>query len=187
MKYTFDIDSLDNLRFLEDWLDRYVDYYADTPEIYEEDGQVFESDHVILGRCLSDLKKVLLSKKYVERTKTVKILDTECQSFKNWMYSAERRGRESVNPGWKYCVIDYGLHGDLGVTDDIGTAMFKAASLSKGGRTYYILRIEQVQDGTYKTFLEGECSEGHYYERHERRSWLHYDYIAQGRTIYKID
>lgn len=187
MKRVIDIENLDNLEFLRDWVEAFVEYHYGDPETYEEDGQTYECDWTRLNRCLADLDKVLNSKQYRERKpKEVKIFDTDCKEFKDWMYTAERRGRESVNPGWRYCVIDANLYSDLGVTDDLGDAMVEAASLSRKGQMYYVLRIEQVSDGTYKTVTEGTCEDGHFYERNSKEAWLHYDYIAQNRKIYKI-
>lgn len=53
-----------------------------------------------------------------------KILNED--DIRNRILCAEKHGRESVNPNFKYCVFSTGWTNELYLTDDIGVAMEKA-------------------------------------------------------------
>ena len=95
----------------------------------------------------------------------------------------------NVNPNYKYCVV-YHDASECGLTDDIGVAMEHAALVSKRRRfdNINVCRIvKSVNDGTYKTKIEGWCSDGHYYDKvHSDGDYLHFDFIAQRANVYKI-
>lgn len=116
--------------------------------------------------------------KYVEVEKPVEKLLNE-DEIKDRIWCAEKHGRESVNPNFKYCVFSTGWTKELYLTDDIGAAMEKAAALSKSvGEFFTVYEIRQASDGTYRTYSESAWVDGHLlHENHEE--FLHYDYMSQ--------
>lgn len=162
------------LREIFEFVEAFVDYYIDEESI---DGKPMDAERMRI--CLPALKGVIVS----ERVNNIVTKD----DLKNIVYNAEKRGREAVRPLYKYCVVDSDITYCY-VTDDIGKAMEKAASLSKTSSDFqYVLNIRQANDGNYKTFYEARYYEGNWYDT-DMRYFLHFDYILQrvGSDIYKI-
>lgn len=116
--------------------------------------------------------------KCVEVEKPVERLLNE-DEIKDRIRCAEKHGRESVNPNFRYCVFSTGWMKELYLTDDIGAAMEKAASLSKSvGEFFTVYNIRQASDGTYRTYSENTWVDGHLlHEDHDE--FLHYDFLSR--------
>lgn len=162
------------LRKIFEFVETFVDYHIDEKSI---DGQPTDAERMRI--CLPALKSVIDSEK-------VDNIVTKAD-LKNIVYNAEKRGREAVRPLYKYCVVNSDIEYCY-VTDDIGKAMEKAASLSKTSSDFqYVLNIRQANDGSYKTFYEAIYDDGKWCNT-DMRDFLHFDYILQrvGSDIYKI-
>lgn len=167
-------NAIPALREIFEFVEVFVDYHIDEKSI---DGQPTDAESMRI--CLPTLKGV------IDSEKVDNIVSQE--DLKNIVYNAEKRGREAVRPLYKYCVVDSDIRYCY-VTDDIGKAMEKAASLSKTSSDFqYVLNIRQANDGSYKTFYEARYYEGKWYDT-DMRDFLHFDYILQrvGSDIYKI-
>lgn len=168
-------DLMTILGFVERWVER----RADAPS---EDGG---SDAERLARAIPSLRKAAERRpcvRTVEKMVEVPVADNAA------VYEAERRGRESVNPNYKYCVVDSGIT-RCGLTDGIGDAMEEAARRSITEGPVYVLSVRKSGDGSYRTHREGTCDGGHY-EDTAPGVFLHYAYIAEkvGEDgIYKIN
>jgi hypothetical protein len=102
-----------------------------------------------------------------------------CPDFKDYIYTLTKDTRESIDPNFRYCVVDDNVD-ECYLTDDIGVAMEFAASKSKEGHhMWHICRIFEAKDGSYKTTIEGFCANGHYIEREDKSDYLHIDFIFQ--------
>ena len=116
--------------------------------------------------------------KYVEVEKPVEKLLNE-DEIKDRIYCAEKHGRESVNPNFRYCVFSTEWTNELYLTDDINKAMEKAASLSKRESVFFtVYEILQSSDGTYRTYNDTTWIDGHMLPK-DRDEFLHFDYMAQ--------
>lgn len=116
--------------------------------------------------------------KYVEVEKPVEKLLNE-DEIKDRIWCAEKHGRESVNPNFKYCVFSTSWTKELYLTDNIGAAMEKAAALSKSVSEFFtVYKIQQASDGTYRTYSESTWVDGHLLHE-DRDEFLHFDYMAQ--------
>ena len=104
-----------------------------------------------------------------------------------WLQSIQRHARECVCPNFEYCVSDYQFT-ELYLTDDYGAALQKAKDKSRDCGIWRVLHIYQISDGSYMTFVDSFYIDGEYHEG-DKRSYLHFDYIAQAvenNKIYKI-
>ena len=181
----FNEKYITDLAEIYDFLQAYVDYHEGDPEI-ADDGE--PTDCVNLKKWLPSLHAVIKSKKVAKPKPIVKekVVEVEIPVMN---YAVVKQARESVNPNYKYCVV-YHDASECGLTDDIGVAMEHAAMVSKTRRcdNINVCRIvKSVNDGTYKTKIEGWCSDGHYYDKvHGDGDYLHFDFIAQRANVYKI-
>ena len=98
--------------------------------------------------------------------------------FKDYIYTVRKEARESINPNYRYCVINDDVD-ECYLTDDIGAAMEFAANKSKADtHSWRVCNIVKAGDGSYITTIEGHCMRGHYIDD-DRRAFLHFDYISQ--------
>lgn len=175
----FDDIHLVNLNRMYDFLQAFVDYYEFDPKV-AEDGE--PTDAAMLEECLPSLKAVIESE-------DIPTIEPQQVYDNDYLYNAVKLARESVNPNYKYCVV-YNDASECGLTDDIGVAMEHAAQVSKTRRldNINVCRIVRSDnDGTYRTKIEGWCSDGHYYDKvHGDGDYLHFDFIAQRANVYKI-
>ena len=137
-----------------------------------------------LTDTLNTLKGITSKPDYVPEVKCVeveapteKILNSD--EIDERIRLAEKYGRECINPNFKYCVFSTGWKEELWLTDDIGKAMEKAASLSKSVSEFFtVYNIRQASDGTYRTYSESTWVDGHLlHEDHDE--FLHYDFLSQ--------
>ena len=162
------------LREIFEFVEAFVDYHIDEKSI---DGQPTDAERM---RILLPALKGIIDSERVDNIVTQ-------EDLKKIVYNAEKRAREAVRPLYKYCVVDSDITYCY-VTDDIGKAMEKAASLSKTSSDFqYVLNIRQANDGSYKTFYEATYYKGKSCDT-DMRDFLHFDYILQrvGSDIYKI-
>lgn len=167
-----------HLTQISEWLKRFVEYYIDDPSI---DGG--ETDAQMLNKALPYLNKAIkeLQKKPKIEVKSHKMSYEEwlkCPDFKDYIFTLKKDARESVNPHFRYCVVDENVN-ECYLTDDIGVAMEFAATKSKGGKMWHICRIFEARDKSYKTTIEGFCANGHYIERKDSGDYLHIDFIFE--------
>lgn len=181
----FDDIHLVNLNRIYDFLQAFVDYYEFDPKV-AEDGE--PTDAAMLEECLPSLKAVIDSEDVPTMSIEPQVVVNQVYENDN-LYNAIKHARESVNPNYKYCVV-YNDASECGLTDDIGVAMEHAAQVSKTRRldNINVCRIVRSDnDGTYRTKIEGWCSDGHYYDKvHGDGDYLHFDFIAQRANVYKI-
>lgn len=168
-----------NLKRIYDFIYAFVDYHEFDPKV-ADDGE--PTDAAVLEECLPSLKAVIESE-------DIPTIEPQQVYDNDYLYNAVKLARESVNPNYKYCVV-YHDASECGLTDDIGVAMEHAALVSKTrrGDNIHVCRIvKSVNDGTYKTKIEGWCSDGHYYDKvHRDGDYLHFDFIAKRANVYKI-
>jgi len=169
-----------------DFLLAFVEYHIDEPPFDTEDGL---TDAQRLSEHLPVLKRMLnpTTPKLVQYSDDDYSEFENNQKYKNYIYSQVRHARESVNPNYKYCVSSSHLT-DCYLTDDISVAMEFAAKKSRDCGMWYVLKIGKIRDGSYKTFVQGICHDGHYQES-DKHAYLHFDYIAQAvgeNHIHKI-
>ena len=167
----YDMDTkVESLRKIYEFLEAYVEYHIDERPV--EDG--FVTDAQILAMELPVLKSLIEEQRpqnaYIDEA--LKDSDPE-----KWAYSIQRHARECVNPNYNYCVCDYQLT-ELYLTDDYGAALKKAKDKSRDYGVWRVLDIRQISDGAYMTFVNSFYTEGEYYDG-DKRSFLHFDYIAQ--------
>lgn len=161
------------------WLERYVDYNLQVPADYtDEDGN--PSDAVTLKECLEVLPKHW-PKQYKPKPKPKKMTYREWlynPDFKGYIYTIRKEARESINPNYRYCVVNDNVD-ECYLTDVIGIAMEFAANKSKTDtNSWRVCNIVKADDGSYITTIEGHCMGGHYIDD-DRRTFLHFDYISQ--------
>ncbi|MBO4601605.1 MAG: hypothetical protein J5651_00400 [Salinivirgaceae bacterium] len=177
-----------------EFVQAFVDYYYDDEPVEPTE----ETDAHRLARFLPDLKG--LFEKMQKRLNLVifeereKALAEGCQlsqtELKDKIFMAAKEARESVNPNYKYAVVDIGLERECWLTDDIDAAMRKAHTLAiVYDGFYYVLKIFKAKDNSYQTMIEG-CYErnGGYMDRHGD-NYLHFDFIARklgDENIHKI-
>ena len=110
------------------------------------------------------------------------------EEIDNMIYNAKKTAAESVNPNYKFCVVDSSLR-ECYLTDDEADAMVCAIKKSRHSGMWNVCRIFQAEDGTYKTRITGFADGGEYYEPSYRGSYLHFNYIAEAcgnSNIHKI-
>lgn len=130
------------------------------------------------------LQAVIQRKDYKPKTKIVeKVVEKETlteQQIHDMVSAAERRGRESVDPLFKYCVFN-SLHTKaLYVTDDYETALAKAKSMSISNYGHWhVYSIRQASDKSYKLYDEGCYDDSEFSEPDMKfgGQFLHFDYI----------
>ena len=164
------------------FVEAYVDYHIGDKNMI--DGE--PTDAEILSKYIPQLKSVFGNGAEVEYAKNAakewKESPSEA-SLKDIIYTERRNAKESVNPNYKYCVTNC----DVSVcylTDSETAAMEFAVSKSKCDtdryNTWRVLKIMKSKDGTYKTYIVGRVSEGHYYDNDKKNeSFLHFNYIAE--------
>jgi hypothetical protein len=163
------------------WVERFVDYNLQVPADYtDEDGN--PSDAVTLKRCLETLPerwpKQQKTKSKPEPKKMTYIEWLNNPDFKDYIYTIRKEARESINPNYRYCVVNDDVD-ECYLTDDIGVAMEFAANKSKADtHSWGVCNIVKAGDGSYITTIEGHCMRGHYIDD-DRRTFLHFDYISQ--------
>lgn len=192
----FEFDDL--FRFLES----YSEYHSDDIVI-DNDG--YETDAQMIARLLPELKKSIcgLEKQISDLEEIIQDYHNETSELKEALKNASiidgkvvmtqeefehqikcaydsghKFGREGVDPHFRYCICDTSLR-TLGLTDDIGKAMEEAANRSRS-KMWHIYKIAKADDG-WRTYREGFCEGGHYYEG-DKKSYLHFDYIAQAAS-----
>lgn len=189
----------DTLREVYDFLDRFVEMYInDTPVEPGErtDAQILSDKLPIIKGFIDAKNPLTINKPPAIKLEDNKVENPNVQEFlecmfgcddktkadiKNHLYYIAKFARESVNPNYKFCVANCNLS-ECYLTDDIGMAMEFASKKSKGGDSWRVLSIRKCKDG-YRTFIEGYCYDGHYYEEGGSRDFLHFDYIAQVAEI----
>jgi len=161
-----------------EFIEAYAEYHICDGEI-SEDG--LPTDAKMLMDSIPFLKDIVSAKRYSDSEIVFK-KDMENALFgkdlENALYTAEKHGRESVSPNYLWCVCDCDIS-ECYLTDDIGKAMEFSARKSAGGNLWYVLKIAKSNcDGTYRTYFEGRCENGHYSDG-SKEMFLHFDYIAQ--------
>ena len=168
------------LQSVVEWLEAYIDYHKDEPSLLPE-GE--PTDAQILANKLPVLKSLLK-----EEPKNPYITDEDQtlsgQDLKNALFSAAKFARESVNPNYKYCVVDSDLY-EVYLTDDLERAMDAAHDKSRyDGGIWHVYQIKQCRDG-YRCLDECWYSHGEYFEG-DMKTFLHYDYVAHNAKIHKL-
>ena len=162
----------------------FVDYELQTPEDYvADDGQPTTAAEV--AECLKVLPKSLPQRKAssprhkpLPKSKMTYAEWLNNPDFKDYIYTVRKEARESINPNYRYCVINDDVD-ECYLTDDIGVAMEFAANKSKADtHSWRVCNIVKAGDGSYITTIEGHCMRGHYIDD-DRRTFLHFDYISQ--------
>lgn len=161
-----------------EFIEAYAEYHICEGEV-AEDG--LPTDAKMLMDSIPFLKDIVSGKKYSDKEIVFK-KDLEGalygKDLENALYTAEKHGRESVSPNYSWCVCDCDIS-ECYLTDDIGEAMEFSAKKSMNGGMWYVLKIQKSNcDGTYRTYFEGRCDDGHYFDS-DKREFLHFDYIAQ--------
>lgn len=157
--------------------ERRLEYYGDDmePDCKEE-----------LEDAISTLNGILKKPDFAPEVKYVevevpveKILNSK--EIEDRLKMAERFGRESVNPNFKYCVFSTEMRDGLYVTDDFEKALSKAKSLSLSSSYgfYTVYKIRKTHDGTYKTFMEETYHDGELLTDRRGEEFLHFDYLVQ--------
>ena len=166
-----------------EFLEAYVEYNIDVKLADDE-----PTDAQILSKQLPTLKSIFDNKevKEVEESKPEEpktILGyKEGSKVEDIIYTEKKKAEESVNPNYKYCVVESSLDSCY-LTDDEVAAMEFAIKKSKNGKLYYVCEIRKVTDGTYKTFILGNAADGDYAELNRIYSeFLHYNYIASAAS-----
>lgn len=182
---------------LRDWLRRYTEYYAGDGLVDEEGN---ETDIAMLSRIIPSLDAVIgelcsrkENPKVVEVNKTIEdpsehFINVNGQVCKlsDYIYTCEKFARESVNPNYRYCVVQSELNRDGYLTDDIGDAMECAARESRSGGMWYVLQIFKADDGTYRTRHDVNAVNGELMEYSGHHEFLHFNYIAQQVNFKKL-
>ena len=173
-----------NIGEICEWVRAWVDYYIDDKPVDD----IEETDAQHLNRLLPIVERFLNEPKNTF-TYDVPLRDIELDK-QGVIFLRERKARESVNPNYRYCVVDSDIS-ECWLTDDIGDAMQKAHTLAVTNRRdmYYVLKIEKAADGTYKTWIDGWFDyDGEYMESRDGREYLHFNFIAErvGKNMFKI-
>ena len=175
MKKTDKIRAADEI---VQFLKAYAEYHINDTPIENE-----PTDAQMLMRNIPILEDMLKQPKPKRKPKSAitnygKLYESD-HIFKNYVDTAVRHARESVNPNYKFCVCNDSF-GKMWLTDDIDKAMQFASTQSKlNTRTgYNVMKIVQAKDGTYKTVKECWYSNGKYQDG-EGGYFLHFDYLAQ--------
>lgn len=176
----------ETLERVVEWLEAYIDYHIDEPSVLEEgvptDAQWLSNDLPVLKAMLSERNEIkdspyLPDEDYEDVT-------LWGQDLKNALFSAAKFARESVNPNYKYCVVDEELY-EVWLTDELDKAMECASNKSKcDGGIWHVYWIKQCSDG-YRCINECWYAHGKYFDG-DMRSFLHYDYIAHNAKIHKL-
>ena len=159
------------------FIEGYVEYFEGAEPL--DDGP---TDAEILSNILPVLKSVFSNPEPapIVEERVVEVPSISEKELKNKIDSEKRKAAESVNPNYRYCVVDSGLY-ECGLTDQETDAMEYAIKKSKGRGLVYVCEIRKVKDGTYKTFIIGVADNGDYSEKpHNFHSdYLHFNYIAE--------
>jgi len=181
----------DAYREVLEFLNWFVEYHLQIPEDYvDEDGR--PSTAAELQKCLKLLPKELPKRHRKSAATSKPVVKKEKMSYEDWLnnpdfkdylYTVRKLERESVNPHWKYCVLDDDLT-ECWVTDDIGKAMEFAAARSKYLENSYsyirVCRIVQnTNDGTWQLVIDHYYNNGKYTDNTSTCTFLHFDYIVQ--------
>jgi len=181
----FNKKHLKGLNEVIDFLDRYIEWLD--PVEFTDDGE--ESDFSALSKALSDLRAIAGSKP-VKKTEAKPSPDTVTMTrrqLNDLIYTERKNAAESVNPNYRYAVVDFDVT-ECYLTDDIGVAMTKAANMSNSGKDYTVLRIFKARSGEYRTEIEGYCMDGHYEDCEKGRGdYLHFNFIASKCTVEKFN
>ena len=163
-----------------EFLEAYVEYNIDVKLADDE-----PTDAQILSKQLPTLKSIFDNKDVKEskpeEPKTI-LGYKEGSKVEDIIYTEKKKAEESVNPNYKYCVVESSLDSCY-LTDDEVAAMEFAIKKSRNGKLYYVCEIKKVTDGTYKTFILGNAADGDYAELNRIYSeFLHYNYIASAAS-----
>lgn len=158
------------------FVERYVEIYKDDEPI--EKG--IETDAQHFSKILPNIKKILDAQpKIIKENKTPKLNEGEIVLHKNELYCKLKHAKESVNPNYKYCVVDAYIN-ECYLTQDLFSAMRKAKSLSIIKDCFcYVLEIRKVNDGTYRTFKIGAYKNDYHKDYGNGEMFLHFNYIAE--------
>lgn len=170
--------ELNAIRIAANFVQGYVDYY--------EDVELCEGNSVVeMQDVLNVLNEILSKEDFKPKTRTIiktieKIFEAYPKDMDSKIALAIRKGRESINPLFKYCVFNTRIKGPVFVTDSLEKAMEKAKCLSLSERYsfYEVCSIRKVDDETYKLFKECYYNDGIYYDGNDEE-FLHFDYIRQ--------
>lgn len=176
----FNKKHLKGLNEVIDFLDRYVEDLD--PVEFTSDGE--RSDFVVLSEALSDLRSIAVSKPIPKQSPDMVTMTR--RELNDLIYTERKNAAESVNPNYRYAVVDFDVT-ECKLTDDIGVAIEKAAHMSRSGKNYNVLRIFKARSGEYRTEIEGYCMYGHYEDcEKERGDYLHFNFIASRCTVEKF-
>lgn len=169
-------ENLDALSEVYRFVERYVEIYKDDEPI--EKG--IETDAQHFSKILPNIKKILDTQpKTIKENKAPKLNEDEIVLHKNELYCKIKHAKESVNPNYKYCVVDAEIN-ECYLTQDLSNAMKKAKSLSIIKDDFsYVLEIRKVNDGTYRTFKIFAYDNDYYKDYGYGEMFLHFNYIAE--------
>lgn len=177
----FNKKRLKGLNEAIDFLDRYVENLD--PVEFADDGE--ESDFAALNNVLSDLRTIAGSKPVAKRSPDT-VTMTRLQ-LNDLIYTERKNAAECVNPNYSYAVVDFDVT-ECKLTDDIGVAIEKAASMSRSGKDYNVLRIFKAKSGEYRTEIEGYCMDGHCEDCEKGRGdCLRFNFIASKCAVEKLN
>lgn len=177
----FNKKHLKGLNEVIDFLDRYVEDLD--PVEFADDGE--ESDFTVLSNALSDLRAIAGSKPVAKHSPDTVTMTR--RQLNDLIYTERKNAAESVNPNYRYAVVDFDVT-ECKLTDDIGVAIKKAANMSRSGKDYNVLRIFKARSGEYRTEIEGYCMDGHYEDcERGRGDYLHFNFIASKCTVEKFN
>lgn len=161
-----------------EFVEAYVEYHITDIPVTDE-----PTDAQLLSKILPTVKSVFKNKEIQKpKPKVVEKIVTD----KDALYFAEKRGAESADPNYKYCVCDDELH-QCYLSDDEVACMELAAKKSIDGKMWYVYEIRKRYDETFTTYILGIAKNGHYDEKERAEEFLHYDFIAKSvMEIHKI-
>lgn len=173
------LDALYNAIY---FLDAFVDYHIDEEPIEKDE----PTDAQMLAALLPTLKSVFKNKpvpakKPAEKEKPAadRVKTYTQDEVDNLIYNAKKDAAESVNPNYKFCIVDSSIH-ECYVTDDEADAMVFAVKKSRVTGMWNVCRIFKAKDGTYKTRIIAFADDGKYYESSSTMmTYLHFNYIAE--------
>lgn len=148
----------------------FVRYHIDEKPV--EDG--IQTDAQRMSFLLPLVNRIIEAKEYVVLDK-----DKLSKLDKNILYQETKIAKESVNPNYKYCVVDSEIN-ECYLTQDLFSAMKKAKSLSIIKDNFcYVLEIRKVNDGTYRTFKIFAYKNDYHKDYGYGEMFLHFNYIAE--------
>lgn len=170
--------ELNAISIASNFIQGYVDYYDDV-ELYEGNNVAEMQD------VLNVFNKILSKEDFKPKTKTItktieKTTEVYPKDMDDKIAFSIRKGRESVDPLFRYCVFNSQIKGQLFVTDSLEKSMEKAKCLSilEEYSFFEVCSIRKVNDGTYKLFKECYYHNGLYNDGNDEE-FLHFDYIRQ--------